>query len=102
MLVPDSSNSPCCPCPPTSLCGKRRASVLPGAYSECSRRPGAAMSGLTIRSYSVGPRELKSATVSSLRRAVPCPSSAPTVSAYGELPGEVIPPSTSRPSSVRP
>ena len=47
MLVPDSSNIPFCPLPDTSFSGNRFASVLPGAYSECSRRPGAAMSGFT-------------------------------------------------------
>jgi hypothetical protein len=40
--------------------------------------------------------------VSSPRAIVPQVFSAPTVSAIGELPGEVIPPSTRLPSGLRP
>ena len=54
--------------------------------------PGAATSGLMMRSYFVGPFELYFASVSSDRAAVPCVSIAPTVSAYGLLAGDEIVP----------
>ena len=60
------------------------------------------MSGLTVMSNRAGPRELYSATVSSDRPTVPHVFSAPTVMANGELPGDVMPPSTVRPSADRP
>ena len=66
------------------------------------RAPGATTSGLITMSYRVGPRELNGATVSSDRAAVPCVSSAPTVSTDGSLPGDVTPPNTILPSVVLP
>src|SRR5215510_554626 len=66
------------------------------------RLPGAARSGLTAKSYFVGPRELYVAIVSSERLAVPHVLMAPTVIAYGELPGEVMPPSIGAPLSAMP
>ena len=56
--------------------------------SDC---PGARTSGFTRPSYHVGPRELKSETVSSDRFSVLCMSIAPAVSAEGALPGDVMP-----------
>src|SRR3954447_5854214 len=70
--------------------------------SETMRVPGASRSGLTARSYRVGPRELYGATVSSDVSTVPCVSSAPTVIAYGELPGDAMPPRIGAPVSVCP
>src|SRR6266852_314709 len=64
--------------------------------------PGATRSGLTRRSYRVGPRELYDVIVSSDRTTVPCVFNAPTVMASGEFPGDVIPPHTGRPSGARP
>ena len=66
------------------------------------RVPGATTSGLTARSYLVGPRELYGAIVSSDVSALPFASIAPTVIAYGELPGEVTPPKMGAPVAVCP
>src|SRR5438093_5820339 len=60
------------------------------------------MSGLTARSNRVGPRELYVATLSSVRFTVPHVLSAPTVSASGELPGDVMPPRIMCPSADLP
>src|SRR5687768_13046872 len=66
------------------------------------RVPGATTSGLTAMSNRVGPRELYGATTSSDRSRVPLVSTAPTVSAAGEFPGEVIPPRIGAPVDVAP
>ena len=54
--------------------------------------PGATTSGFASASYQVGPRELKSATMSSTRARVWNVCAAPTVMADGALPGELMPP----------
>ena len=64
--------------------------------------PGAATSGFSTMSNRVGPFELHGASVSSLRCGVSCVSSAPTVSTYGLLPGDVISPNCGVPSSRLP
>src|SRR3990170_2716423 len=64
------------------------------------RFPGATTSGLIAKSKRVGPRELYGAIASSQRSTVPFVSTAPTVMAAGELPGEVMPPSTGTPAGV--
>ena len=53
---------------------------------------GATTSGLAKPSYQEGPRELKGATVSSVRVSVWAVLLAPTLRAEGALPGEVMPP----------
>ena len=64
--------------------------------------PGANRSGFIRWSIAVGPRELYVSSVSSDRYGVPCVFNAPAVIAYGQLPGDVMPPSISAPSSVFP
>src|SRR5579859_708388 len=66
------------------------AMVLPGDSREMIRLPGATRSGFTTWSKSVGPLELKLATVSSKRVAVPLVLVAPTVITLGSLPGELM------------
>src|SRR5690349_16984129 len=65
--------------------------VVVGSLMAISAWPGATTSGLTCEVYHVGPRELKSDTSSSERVAVALVRRAPTVSADGALPGEVMP-----------
>src|SRR5262245_1094791 len=102
MLVPDSCMYASVPLPATCRSGCVVASSEPLASADTMCDPGAAMSGLIRRSNAVGPRELYAASVSSDRCGVPCVSIAPTVSAYGLFPGDVMLPSTVLPSAVRP
>src|SRR6266576_2473638 len=69
------------------------------ASSEMILLPGAARSGLALLSYFVGPRDEYVVTSSSSREAVPNVLVAPTVIAYGELPGDAMPPRTGVPSA---
>src|SRR5262249_55287987 len=66
-----------------------------------TRLPGATRSGLSQPS-TVGPRELKPATVSSARAVVECMLIAPTVITVGSWPGDPTAPYISRPSAVLP
>ena len=82
------------PLPVTCRSGIRLSTdTRPGASADTMWLPGRHQSGFITRSYSVGPRELYVATVSSrpLRRARAC-RSRPTVIAHGLLPGDVMPP----------
>ena len=72
--------------------GRVRYRWLSGLLNETVPTPGATTSGLAMRSIAVGPRELKSAIVSSARAMVPMWLAAPTVSTHGALPGAVIAP----------
>src|SRR5213594_1821713 len=65
--------------------GKRRSSALPGTRSDTMRRPGATRSGLTFESAL--PHDENVAIVSSRGLIVPLSSVAPTVIAYGSMPG---------------
>src|SRR5262244_1016686 len=71
--------------------GKLLKSVCDELATDSSRWPGATMSGLTNPSYHVGPRELYSATTSSVRVVVSNVRVAPTVMADGAFPGELMP-----------
>ena len=82
------------PVPDTCRSGYVADRYEPAASADTMWLPGAATSGFITRSYRVGPFELYAASVSSDRCAVSCVSIAPTVSAYGLLPGDVIPPYT--------
>ena len=74
-------------------------SLLPLASSDTTLTPSAIRSGLARRSKRDGPRELKSATRSSSKAAVPVVSSAPTHTAEGELQGTPTPPKPGLPVS---
>src|SRR6266851_9652145 len=102
MLVPDSCITAFAPVPLTWFCGYVFDRYESPASADAMWCPGAARSGLMIRSYRVGPFELYAASVSSDRAAVPCVSIAPTAIAYGLFAGVVIPPYTDRPSFVFP
>ena len=69
--------------------------MLPGAESEIVPVPGATRSGFAMKSIAVGPRELKSPSVSSPRVSVPFVLDAPTVSTHGAFAGAVMPPNCS-------
>ena len=102
MLVPLSRKYALLPVPAMCHAGYVVERYDPRTSSDTSRVPGATTSGLTARSMAVGPRELYGATRSSDRVRVPAVSMAPTVMANGELPGEVMPPSTGAPVEVCP
>ncbi len=88
--------------PATRRSGNVVARYENGDAVDVIRRPGATTSGFTNPSNTVGPRELKSATTSSERNAVPLVSTAPTVMTAGSLAGERTLPYCTEPSSVRP
>ena len=102
MLVPLSSKYPFAPFPATWRSGYVGDRDDPAASSDTIRLPGATRSGFSRWSNRVGPRELYVATVSSDRSTVPCVFSAPTVIAYGELPGDSMPATTVVPSGELP
>ena len=102
MLVPLRYMYALSPMPATWTDGYIAGRRAPSACSETILMPGARRSGFTTRSYIDGPRELDIATVSSDRSTVPHVLSAPTVIAYGELPGDVMPPMAGRPLGVFP
>src|ERR1043166_5535877 len=76
--------------------------ALAGSLRDSMPTPGATRSGFADASMAPGPRELNTATVSSLRSIVPIWLDAPTVSTQGALPGAVTPPYCPRPSALRP
>src|SRR5207302_1648503 len=94
MLVPLKNMYALFPLPATCVAGYSFGRTELFASSDTIFTPGAETSGFTARSYAVGPRELNVATVSSDRPGVPHVFSAPTVIAYGELPGDAMLPST--------
>ena len=79
MLVPLRSMYALFALPATCSAGYADTSAEFFASSDTMRTPGAARSGLTVRSIGAGPRELNVATVSSLRPTVDHVFVAPTV-----------------------
>src|SRR5687767_10636943 len=83
--------------PQSRISGLVFHSVLPASAIDSIPTPGATRSGLAWKSIALGPRELKGATMSSDRSAVPLWLDAPTVMTQGALPGAPTPPYWSAP-----